>query len=85
MKSSTKVLSISALALATLAPAAQAEITANVALTTDYVWRGVSQNQEDPALQGGFDYAHDSGFYLSAVPAQNSIYTAAGAPSLRVA
>jgi len=64
MKSSTKVLSISALALATLAPAAQAEITANVALTTDYVWRGVSQNQEDPALQGGFDYAHDSGFYL---------------------
>jgi len=42
------------------------EISANVALTTDYVWRGISQNQEDPALQGGFDYAHDSGFYLGA-------------------
>jgi len=44
-------------------PSAQAEISANVAVTTDYVWRGISQNQEDPALQGGFDYAHESGFY----------------------
>lgn len=41
-----------------------ASVSANVALTTDYVWRGVSQNQEDPALQGGFDYSHDSGFYV---------------------
>lgn len=41
----------------------KAEVTANVALTSDYVWRGVSQNQEDPALQGGFDYTHESGFY----------------------
>lgn len=45
---------------------AQAEITANVALTTDYVWRGVSQSDEDPAIQGGLDYSHDSGFYLGA-------------------
>lgn len=42
---------------------ATAEISANVALTSDYVWRGVSQNQQDPALQGGFDYGHDAGFY----------------------
>ena len=41
---------------------ANAEISANVALTSDYVWRGVSQTLEDPAIQGGFDYAHDSGF-----------------------
>lgn len=40
---------------------ANAEISANVALTSDYVWRGVSQTLEDPAIQGGFDYAHDSG------------------------
>jgi uncharacterized protein (TIGR02001 family) len=46
-----------------IAPTAQAEITANVALTSDYVWRGVSQNQEDPALQGGFDFSDESGFY----------------------
>jgi uncharacterized protein (TIGR02001 family) len=29
--------------------------SANVGLTTDYVFRGVSQTNEDPALQGGVD------------------------------
>ncbi|NOZ11881.1 MAG: hypothetical protein GXP09_12700 [Gammaproteobacteria bacterium] len=42
---------------------AQAEFSANVALTSDYVFRGFSQSKEDPAIQGGFDYAHKSGFY----------------------
>ena len=64
MKNPLKAVSASILAAAMLTPTAQAEITANVALTTDYVWRGVSQNQEDPAVQGGFDYAHESGFYV---------------------
>lgn len=64
MKNSIKALSASLLAAAIIAPTAQAEITANVALTTDYVWRGISQNtDESPAIQGGFDYAHESGFY----------------------
>lgn len=31
--------------------------------TTDYVWRGVSQSQENAALQGSFDFSHESGFY----------------------
>lgn len=31
--------------------------------TTDYVFRGVSQTQEDPAFQASFDYEHASGFY----------------------
>jgi len=43
--------------------AALAEISGNVALTTDYVFRGVSQTDNQFALQGGFDYAHESGFY----------------------
>ena len=64
MKTSLKITSASLLAIAMMAPAAQAEVTANVALTSDYVWRGTSQNQEDPAIQGGFDYAHESGFYI---------------------
>jgi len=64
MKKSIKLLCASLLAAALLAPSAHAQISANVALTSDYVWRGVSQNQEDLALQGGFDYAHDSGFYV---------------------
>jgi len=37
--------------------------SANVAMTTDYRFRGISQNDETFAIQGGFDYAHDSGFY----------------------
>ena len=45
------------------AVAAESPISANVALTSDYVFRGVSQNNENMALQGGFDYAHDSGLY----------------------
>ena len=39
-------------------------MSANVALTTDYRFRGVSLSGGDPALQGGFDVAHDSGFYV---------------------
>lgn len=40
------------------------EFTANVALTSDYVWRGISQTNENPAIQGGFDFSHASGLYL---------------------
>jgi uncharacterized protein (TIGR02001 family) len=43
---------------------AQAEISANVAMASDYVFRGISQTDNQMALQGGFDYEHDSGLYL---------------------
>ncbi len=39
-------------------------ITANVGLYSQYVFRGITQTGEDPALQGGMDYAHTSGFYV---------------------
>lgn len=39
------------------------EFSANVGIFTDYSFRGISQTGEDPALQGGFDYAADSGIY----------------------
>ena len=32
--------------------------------TSDYVFRGVSQTQNEPAVQGGLELAHDSGFYV---------------------
>ncbi len=35
--------------------------SANLALTSNYVWRGVSQNSNSIAVQGGFDIAHTSG------------------------
>jgi len=43
---------------------AQAEVTGNLGLTSDYRFRGVSQSQNAPAVQGGIDYAHSSGFYV---------------------
>lgn len=39
-------------------------LSANVALTTDYRFRGVSLSGGDPAIQGGFDLAHSSGLYV---------------------
>jgi len=40
------------------------EFSANVALSTDYRFRGISQTTEDPALSGGFDYSYSPiGFY----------------------
>lgn len=38
--------------------------TANVGVVTDYVFRGISQSQHQPAVQGGVDYAHSSGLYV---------------------
>lgn len=39
-------------------------LSANVTLTNDYRYRGISQSNFRPAIQGGFDYAHSSGFYI---------------------
>jgi uncharacterized protein (TIGR02001 family) len=39
-------------------------VSANLTLTSDYVFRGVSQTQNGPAIQGGFDYEHASGLYV---------------------
>jgi uncharacterized protein (TIGR02001 family) len=38
--------------------------TGNLTLASDYRFRGISQTFGKPALQGGFDYAHSSGFYV---------------------
>ena len=40
------------------------EISANVSLVSDYRFRGISQSNEDIAIQGGFDYAFDNGIYV---------------------
>ena len=36
----------------------------NVGVVSDYRYRGISQSRFKPALQGGIDFAHKSGFYL---------------------
>jgi uncharacterized protein (TIGR02001 family) len=73
-KKTTLALAISALAggaLAQSAPApapapapATSPITANVTIVNDYRYRGMTQSNYKPAIQGGFDYAHESGFYI---------------------
>ena len=35
--------------------------TANVGLFSQYIFRGLTQTNRDPAVQGGFDYAYDMG------------------------
>ena len=54
--------SVAAAILASCSLANAGDIEANVALSTDYVFRGFSQTNEDPAISGGFDYSFDSGF-----------------------
>ena len=36
----------------------------NVGAVTDYRYRGISQSRLKPALQGGVDFSHKSGFYI---------------------
>lgn len=58
---------LAALAVPGVAMAADAApapaVVANVALVSNYLYRGISQTGAEPAIQGGFDYAHASGFY----------------------
>jgi uncharacterized protein (TIGR02001 family) len=56
-------LSTPGLALAADVPASPHTFTSNVSLVSDYLYRGISQTNAKPALQGGFDYSHASGFY----------------------
>ncbi|QIK37235.1 hypothetical protein GWK36_03675 [Caldichromatium japonicum] len=37
-------------------------ISANIGAVSNYIWRGISQTDDGPAIQGGLDYQHQSGF-----------------------
>ncbi|WP_067737868.1 TorF family putative porin [Novosphingobium naphthalenivorans] len=43
---------------------AEITISGNVALTTDYRFRGVSLSGGDPAIQGGITVTHETGLYV---------------------
>jgi uncharacterized protein (TIGR02001 family) len=64
-----KTVLVGALAAVHLLPAVAAAeesaltTTANVGVFSQYVFRGVTQTDEDPAVQGGFDFGHPSGLY----------------------
>lgn len=46
------------------APEPDYTLSYNVGVVTDYRYRGISQSARKPALQGGVDFAHKSGFYV---------------------
>jgi uncharacterized protein (TIGR02001 family) len=69
-RSVTRSIAAAAIALGATTSFAQTALpydtsmTANAGLFTDYRFRGISQTNRKPAFQGGFDFAHKSGFYL---------------------
>jgi len=44
--------------------AAAGELSANIAATSNYLWRGFEQTAGKAAISGGLDYSADSGFYV---------------------
>ena len=39
------------------------EVSANIGVTSDYIWRGASQSEDSASVSGGVDYSDESGFY----------------------
>ena len=39
-------------------------LTGNFGIYSQYIFRGLTQTDQKPAFQGGFDFTHESGFYL---------------------
>ncbi len=48
------------------APEPESTLTYNLGVVSEYRYRGIAQSAKKPALQGGLDYAHKSGFYVGA-------------------
>ncbi|MBK8198861.1 MAG: hypothetical protein IPK75_10850 [Acidobacteria bacterium] len=67
MKNTLTRASLLAIALVSAAGAAAAEgdLSANVAVANDYVWRGISQTDNNATLQAGVDYTNGA-FYAGA-------------------
>ena len=59
-----KTLVISLLLIASSGIAHAVSVSGNMAVTSDYIWRGMTQNAGEVSVSGGFDLETDSGFYL---------------------
>jgi uncharacterized protein (TIGR02001 family) len=57
---------LAAIGLLSASAAVHAEISSTWTLTSDYDFRGITQTDEDPALQASFDYSNESGWYVGA-------------------
>lgn len=65
MKNSFKrTLLATAIAVSTMASIpAMAAVEGNIGVANNYIWRGVTQTNDQAAVSGGLDYSADSGFY----------------------
>lgn len=62
---SLKAIALSAAVAAVLTSgAASAEVTANAGIFSNYIWRGVTQTNDQAAGQGGIDWGFGPGFYV---------------------
>lgn len=52
-----------AVAVSLTSGVASADFTGNAAITSNYIWRGATQTNDQAAGQGGLDWSHGSGFY----------------------
>ncbi len=50
-------------------------VTANISVVNNYLYRGISQTGGRPAVQGGYDYEHSSGFYVGIWGSSSSFYS----------
>lgn len=63
MKATTILASAVLAASSVTSTAVMAELSGNIGFTSNYLWRGVTQSNDEAAISGGIDYAHESGFY----------------------
>ena len=63
MKSLTKKIAVAGLLLSS-SSIAFAGASGNVALSSDYLWRGLTQTGHGAAVSGGLDYEHSTGLYV---------------------
>ena len=68
--------STGAIAEEAAAPVPDIAVTSNVGITSDYRFRGISQNDRKVSFQGGFDVAFKQGFYLGTWGSNVSQWTA---------
>ena len=63
MKMKSLALACSA-ALLGVSATAQAELSGNIGVTSNYMFRGATLSGDEAAVSGGLDWAHESGFYV---------------------
>jgi uncharacterized protein (TIGR02001 family) len=64
--------------------ASAVEISGNVGLSSDYIWRGMTQTNGDIAVNGGFDLSTDMGFYLGTWASNANVTNASGTASMEL-